>query len=157
MTDFGKYIYSICCVSVICAIIKAISSQTGVQKAMISMLCGVCLVITVISPLMILHLRDYTDIMDDFAYSAEEISQMGYENYQTELRDSIKTHVEAYILNKAQSHAVHLQVEVTLSDDDMPIPVSVCLYGQISPYAKQRMQNMIEQDLGIKKENQQWN
>ena len=119
-------------------------------------MCGAYLVLSILTPIRDLHLTDYENELEDFSLSAEYISQQGYETYRSQLRDSIKANVEAYILDKAQSQAVHLQVEVTLSDDDIPFPVSVILSGQIAPYAKLQMQRIIENELNIPKENQQW-
>jgi hypothetical protein len=45
---------------------------------------------------------------------------------------------------------------VTLSDELPPVPVEVRLSGDISPYIKTRLQSILEDDLGISKENQIW-
>jgi hypothetical protein len=59
-------------------------------------------------------------------------------------------------LDKAQALNTALEVEVTLSDDEIPIPVKVRLSGKVSPYAKGRLQQIISEELGIERENQIW-
>ena len=68
--------------------------------------------------------------------------------------DIITAQVEAYILDKAALYQAPVTVDVTL--DEEGTPVSVRLSGAVSPYAKTRLSEMMETDLGIKKEAQQW-
>ena len=72
------------------------------------------------------------------------------------LAQFIKERTQSYILDKAQSLNAVLDVEVTLSDDEIPVPVKVCITGKVSPYARGRLENLIIEDLGIEKENQIW-
>jgi hypothetical protein len=72
------------------------------------------------------------------------------------IRASIKARSEAYILDKAAELALSVEVEVTLSNDEIPLPVSVRVSGKASNYAKSRLQAIITQDLGINKEHQVW-
>ena len=47
-------------------------------------------------------------------------------------------------------------VEVTLSQDDPPVPEYVEIFGEISPYIKLRLEELIQEELNIAKENQRW-
>jgi hypothetical protein len=49
-----------------------------------------------------------------------------------------------------------VEVEVTLSDDSTQVPCAVTITGMVSPYLKQRLSEMIEEDLQIKREDQHW-
>ena len=49
-----------------------------------------------------------------------------------------------------------LTVEVMLSLDEVPVASSVQLQGNISPYARQALQQWLQDDMGIPKEHQQW-
>lgn len=71
-------------------------------------------------------------------------------------RTIIKEKACAYILDKAETLRTTLAVEVVLSNDEIPIPESVYLSGQVSPFAKQQLQHLIETELGIPKERQIW-
>lgn len=73
-----------------------------------------------------------------------------------ELRTIIKSRVEAYILDKAESYGAKLKVEVMLSEDQVPVPMSVRITGSISPYGKKMVTQLIREDLGIASEEQVW-
>ena len=49
-----------------------------------------------------------------------------------------------------------LDVEVTLNDDDPPVPCGVKITGSISPYSKEMLSSFIANDLSIAKEDQIW-
>ena len=70
------------------------------------------------------------------------------------MADIIKAETEAYILDKASQLNVELSVEVTIDEEN--IPTAVTLSGEVSPYARRQLQEIIESDLGIAKENQRW-
>ena len=46
--------------------------------------------------------------------------------------------------------------DIILSDDDIPAPVAARIKGNVSPFAKSKLMDMMEKDLGISKERQQW-
>ena len=91
----------------------------------------------------------YNDLVTDAVAEGEQQTK-------TALARLIKQRTCAYILDKAQALNVALEVEVTLSDDDIPVPEAVRLKGKVSPYAKGRLQTIIAEDLGIEKERQTW-
>jgi hypothetical protein len=45
---------------------------------------------------------------------------------------------------------------VTLSDGQPQTPCAVTISGMVSPYLRQRLTDLIEEDLQIKKEDQHW-
>lgn len=70
--------------------------------------------------------------------------------------ESIIAGTEAYILEKTKAMNVDLNVEVELSEDEVPMPAGVKLIGKVAPYAKSVLSDMIERDLNIPKECQIW-
>ena len=72
------------------------------------------------------------------------------------LSELIKRETEAYILKQAQVFNANISVEIILSDDAMPVPEYVRISGQIAPYAKMQLINIIERELGVAEENQVW-
>ena len=65
----------------------------------------------------------------------------------------IKANTETYILDKATTMEVELNVEVTL---DGLIPKKVILQGAVSPYTRASLSDWIAQQLGIPREAQIW-
>ena len=94
-------------------------------------------------------MRSYND-------DAQQAIQSGVADTSNTLKQIIKDKTEAYILDKAASLGVDLQVDVILSDTAPPLPVEVLLIGAASPYAKAQLSTMIADELGIAKEAQRW-
>ena len=64
---------------------------------------------------------------------------------------------ETYILDKAQAMGLSLEAEVTLRlQDRYPVPWSVSLRGTVNAAQKQQLEALLEQDLGIPPERQEW-
>jgi stage III sporulation protein AF len=72
------------------------------------------------------------------------------------LADIIKDRTEAYILDKAAAMGAAITVVVSVSGDEPPVPLGVEISGPVSPYMKLRLEEMIQEDLNIAKENQVW-
>lgn len=112
--------------------------------------------ITVISPFLKLQISDFSKYLEDLERNAESFVEEGQLAASIEKSLIITQETESYILDKASSLGISVEVQVNLSDTDEQIPSSVILTGDASPYAKQRLQQMIEEDLGISEENQLW-
>lgn len=68
----------------------------------------------------------------------------------------IKEETEAYIQDKAEELGAQIRAEITLSEDDFPIPVSVVIRGSPAEHIRGRLQRILETDVGIEKENITW-
>ena len=62
----------------------------------------------------------------------------------------------SYILEKAKAYDARLEGAVTVDDSAVPAPCAVRIQGSISPYGRQQLQRIIQEDLGIKLEAQEW-
>lgn len=156
MEDIKIYLLGIVGAAVICGIITRFVGEKGTQGAMVKLIAGLFLTFTVIRPIANIRLDGWSDFADLYSDSGVEAAAAGERMTKDALRSSIKAQTEAYILDKAAALALNLEVDVTLSDDEIPIPATVRLSGKSSPYAKLRLQAIITQDLGIDKEHQIW-
>ena len=68
----------------------------------------------------------------------------------------IKMQTEAYISNKAESMGADIDVVVQLSEQEPIVPISVSITGDVSPYIKSRLQQIISNDIGLCEEALQW-
>ena len=89
-------------------------------------------------------------------YEAEETRDDGIESASSAMADIIKQQTEAYILDKAVSLGVNIDVNVKMSDTNPPVPKEVILSGNVSPYMKNKMIQYITANIGISEENQRW-
>ena len=142
--------------ALVCALVTRLVKDKGTAGASVKLITGLFMVFTVVSPVSGLSLSGIDIWSGEFSDTAALIAAEG-EQYSAEaVAAVIKTRTEAYILDKALALELQLQVEVVLSEDDIPVPAMVRISGKASPYARARLQQIIEEDLQIDKENQIW-
>lgn len=150
------YLISIVAAALVCGIAQKILGDKGTVGLMGKLICGVFLALTLITPLRSVRIQNPESITYLYSKEAERASADGEKQAKEALADGIKARTEAYILDKAAAMDVALAVEVTLDDSQIPAPKSVWLSGAVSPYVKQRLTKIIQDDLGVDKEHQTW-
>ena len=154
MTPLAEYILSVISASVMGVIICSFFDDKSAISAVVKVIFGLFITFVVVNPLVQLDFSGIEDYMEHMTLEGLEVASVG-ENMAREAEgEIIKSRVQAYILDKADSFGTRLNAEVVLDQEN--IPVLVELYGNISPYAKIKMTEMITEDLGIEKENQRW-
>lgn len=155
MGDVYQYILSVSVAAMICAIIKSLTGKDSGYSAVVSLLCGVFIAATIISPLLDLQLPDLGVHISDVAEDAEEITALSSNTSNNELREIIKEQTEAYVLDKAASLNTKVSVDITLAEEE-PIPVSAVITGDIAPYNKSVLSQYLEDTIGIPEVAQIW-
>lgn len=153
MDSLRQYVVSVVCAALIFSLLSGLTSK-GHTKDLVRFLCGLFLTITVIQPISRLDINSLIEFSVPYTMEAEEAALTGEIMAGNTVTDIIKAESEAYILDKAKQLHAELEINVTLSDEQ--IPVSAEINGQISPYAREKMETILETDLGITKENQIW-
>lgn len=157
MEKIGQYLLSVAVAALICGILSALVGKKTTGGALVKLLCGLFLVATVISPWAQVQLDDLTSYLDSLTLDANTITSAGVEIAAEEEAAIIKSKLEAYILDKADSLGLDLAVDVTLEEIQPYLPHTVTLTGTVSPYAKQVLSQYIADDLGIPEAYQLWN
>jgi hypothetical protein len=101
-------------------------------------------------------MTDFQDLMDHAQIDASVFVQEGQYAYQSEMNKLIIDQTQAYIMDKAVSLGMSICVEVVLADQTTPSIDSIKIVGNASPYAKQRMLQIIQEDVGITQEQVVW-
>lgn len=153
MQQFGRYVVSLTAAALVSGILLSMFPK-GVIRWLIQLVCGVFLTITALSPLTDVAIPDFSERIPDYRSRGEALSCMGENLAREETRVRIKQILEAYILDKAATAQAEITAEISVSDDG--IPESVILTGTFSGDARQQLEAVITNDLGIPKENQQW-
>lgn len=156
MEDLRNYLLSVFSAAIVCAIIMRLMGKKGTHAALTKLIAGLFLAFTVIYPIADIRIGDLSDLTSSYSDSASQAAAAGQSLTRENIAASIKAQTEAYILDKATALNTHLEVVVTLSEDDIPCPKAVRLAGSVSPYAKAQLQMIIAEDLGIAKESQIW-
>ena len=152
MPETREYIISICATALICSLITPFLKKRPVG----GMLPGLLLILTVLQPLLRIPLPSMDHLTEQYRYDAQRAVAVGEENSHLTISEIIKSKTAAYILQKADTLGLQLSVDVALTEDVIPIPQSVSIVGAAAPYAKKQLQELIQRDLGIAKENQVW-
>lgn len=153
MEKLSGHILSIVAAAMIVGILAGFLDQKSGASALIRLMGGLFLAFTVISAGTKLDFTGISDFFQQFEMDGLAASASGENLAREEMDAIIKSEVESYILDKARDLQGELTVEVTLRDS---IPVGARLQGNISPYGRARLEDMMEEDLGIAKEAQQW-
>ena len=151
-----QYLLSVVAAAIISGIVTKLLGSKGTQGTVGKLVAGLFLAFTIISPLRSVHIGDLSSVTAPYSSAAGMAVEDGKNQTLQAMQASIKEGCEAYILDKAQSLDVELEVVVTVSDDDIPTPASIQLSGNVSPNAKNKLIGIITEDLGIPKEAQQW-
>ena len=156
MDIIRQYLLSILSAGLVCSVIMGMTEGKGTTATLAKLMAGLFLTLTVLHPISEIRFGDISDLTGPYTNAAHEAAERGSLLAQETMAQSIKTKTEAYILDKAKALNTLLEVEVTLTGDDVPCPKTVRLVGNISPYAKAQLQKIIAEDIGIAKENQLW-
>lgn len=146
----ARYGLTVIGAAMVLGILKTIGGKTKVLE----WAGGLFLALVMLQPLGDFDFTDITAYMEGFSLEGQRTAAMGRLQGDEAYRAVIKSELEAYILDKAVGLGADLQVEVVLQDEGLP--ESVRLLGDVSPAAKARLSQIIEEDLAIAKENQLW-
>lgn len=153
MNLLAQYALSVTAAAIVLAVICSLAGQ-GAMGAVVKLVAGLFMALTVLSPLLKLQLPDWQDWSCVFAIDAEDAANTGQAMANEAQAGIITERVEAYIEDKAAVLGAAPEVAVRL--DAEGIPVGVTLTGEVSSYAKEKLTRIIANDLGIGEENQQW-
>ncbi len=150
-----QYVMSVTACGILCGMILKLVPKNA-SRDLIKILCGMALVFTLIDPLEGLRGEnlDLSNILENT--SGKEYTSAGIYESRLSLEAIIRKQVEAYILEKAEEIEADIQVKVYLSGDEYPIPEAVVVQGEVSAQAKEKLEKILEKDLGIAKEFQTW-
>lgn len=152
MKDFlATVIYA----ALICTVLSAISPKKSASGKLITMLIGIFFILSLLKPLLRL---DYSTLgMTNFPDSnSETFVEDGVNSSSQMLRQVITERTCAYVMEKAASLGMQVSVSIDVTDDTMPVPCSATIQGAVSPYQRERLSYILENELNIPKERQKW-
>ena len=156
MNPLSEYILSVTSAAILFCVLQILLDKKSSSAVLLRFIGGLFLTFTVIAPIVDIDLDIMFDLPLTFVQEADAIAADGYESAQSQLSAVIKQECEAYILDKARTYQIEPDIEITLSNDDTPIPTHVQLSGSITPYAKESLEMWIAKEMGIPEENQIW-
>lgn len=156
MDQMRQYVLSVAAAAILVGILTDLTNKKDTAGVLLRLIAGLFLAFTVLRPVVSLDVMDVRSYIAAFSQDGDMAVAEG-ENLALDTYCSyIKSETEAYILDKAEGYGAALSVEVYLDEGETPVPVGVRIQGDVSPYAKACLREMMEEDLGIMKENQLW-
>ncbi len=115
---------------------------------------GIFLLATGLRPFGIFEFSQWDNPIERYRGQAEHIAMQAQQDAQSQLEAQIQGQTQEYILDKANTLGMSLEIQVEL--DDRFLPWQVTLKGPVSPYARQQLKEVLEEELGIPEERQVW-
>lgn len=154
----GDWIRSIAAAALIASLAMALTPKGKVQRVL-KVVCGVLLIIAIISPLTDGGTENISVDLAEYRAKADKIADTAEENDMNLSRGIIEREFEEYILDKASEIGVFLQsadVTVEWGTDGYWYPCEVTLEGEITTGDRNRLSAVIESELGIPTDRQNW-
>jgi len=153
MQGIQAYILAVIGSVLICSLVFEVAKNTYAKET-IKLICGMFITLMIIYPFIRIDMLSMEEFSAFMELDTETAALQGKDMVNEVLHDHIKYKVEAYILEKAEWWNGKITADVILNQENIPVKVTV--NGEISPYGKQYLERIIEEDLGITKENQTW-
>ena len=153
MNLFVEYVLSLTAAAMISGILLSVLPE-GASRQVVRMACGIFLAVTALSPMTRFQLPDLDRMLQDQMNMAQAVAGRGEAMAETERLSLIKQGLEAYILDKAGALGIRITPEVAL--DTRGIPTKIRITGPVSEPERRQLEALIEEHLGIPKEDQQW-
>ena len=150
-----QYFLSVICSAILCGIVTGFLEKKGASGKILKLICGAFLTFTVIRPIADVRLDEFSFFTDQIMEDAAYASELGENRSREAMASIIKLETEAYILDKASLWEEELTVTVTL--DEELIPCGAVLTGVLPKSKMAEVERILEEDLGIPKEEQIWN
>ena len=156
MEGVREYLLSVTAGAILCGLLGSLAGEKGSFAGLYKLISGIFLCFLVISPLTKVQIRDFANMAENLMEQGRIAAQEGEESSDHTLRQIITDETRAYIMDKARSYGAEIQVEITLSREDPPLPEYCTIQGTVSPYVKQQLKKILVTDLGIPEENHTW-
>ena len=155
MNSFFSYFYSLCAAVLLCGLLCRLL-RGSFAADLIRLLSGLVVLLVMIRPLSGKPGIPLNGFLPRNEPDSESYILQGREAADDALTEIITQNLEAYILDRARSMGFDLTVKVILSDTRPPVPIGLKLCGELSPYSKLMMEEILVEELNIPKENLQW-
>lgn len=155
MDTIRQHMLSIITISVLCGII-VLFFQGSNHAGVIKMIAGMMIALTLLKPFADGDELKLDCFLNTISYDSSLAVQQGIEAAESANSVYIKEAMESYICNKAEAMNVKIDAEVSLANDTLKIPKHITIAGNISPYLKRQLVNIISTDLGITEDQQTW-
>lgn len=151
-----EYILSICAAAILCAIAVRLPGKDALTGKALRIVTGLFMLFTLLRPFADIRLDRWDGYFGSYQDSAASAVADGEAYAYDAVCRGIKEQLGAYILDKAASLGAELTVEITLLEGMPPELTEIILCGEISPYAKSQLTDILIRELGLEDEELRW-
>lgn len=155
MESLRLYLQSILASALVCSVILMFP-LSGTAKEITRLICGLVMSISVITPLRDYDFTALPNSVFDISFDANTLTEEGKDSARNAMAQIIKTEAETYIQNKAAELGVDLSATIRIREDDLPIPISATIYGEVTDSFRTLLEKILFSELGIAKEDIRW-
>lgn len=155
MVSIREYAISVIAAALLCSVITDLLQNTA-AKGPVKLICGMVLTIVVAAPLWNVDLRYPLEFSTALSDAADAAVRDGEALSREALYQVIKQETQAYIQDKAAQLGADLSIRIDLSEEDLPLPQRAVISGRITTEGKRQLQQILQTQLGIAKENVLW-
>ena len=153
MEVLRTWLFGLTAVSLLLALAEALVSQEGIRRVL-RLAGGVLMIVVLLQPVVQIDLEDLSLSLEAYQQEVETLTEEYAQQQETQLSAGIEAELASYIWDKAQALGLDCQVSVTVETgaDGVPAARSVDITGEYS----EALSEIIEKDLGVPREQQNW-
>ena len=156
MTEIRTYLLSVSISAIFVCLVTSIIPEGRVKKAA-SYIGNMLLLLTVLSPVVRLDEQIVQSAVSRIERQMQTVQMHTSSDPSQRMNALIKERCETYILDKAMDLGMAIEVSVTTQTDQVcPQPNGAAIVGDYSLMQQERLAEILEEDLGIPREEQQW-
>lgn len=156
MEAVREYILCVSAAALLCAIAGKLPGKDALPGKAIRIVMGLFMLFTLLRPFSDIRLGKSPELFGSFTQSASAAVAEGEEHAYSAISAVIKQQLGAYILDKAAVYDGALSLDIRLSEEMPPKLLGVTLEGDISPYGKRQLTDILTRELGLKAEELTW-
>ena len=153
MALLRTWLFGLTAVSALLALAESMVAQDSIRRVL-RLAGGVLMIVVLLQPVARIDLSDVNLSLDAYRQEVADLEQSYARQQETQLAAGIEEELASYIEDKARQLGLDCQVSVTtaVGEDGIPLPRSITVTGAYS----EALCQIIETDLGIPQENQNW-
>lgn len=152
-----QWLLGVACAAMAAALCQSLLPEGG-GKRICRLAGGLALLLAAVHPLLGLDADDLNRLAGTLPAAAQGYSQALEEENDLIYQSIIERKSAAYILDKAETLGISCQVEVKCRDDqaEIPSPYSVLVWGRWTQEQRSRLEEILQEDLGIPPQRQRF-
>ena len=155
METIRGYLISLVAVCMIAVLASVLLHGSPINK-FVRLIGGIRVLLVAVSPLLTVNTERLSERLEEICGSYAFDTDSVAEERRSFLSEHIMQTTETYIENKAAELGAANQAEVTLTNDEYPVPNKVKIIGTLTVEQIESLAAYLTDSLGIAPENQEW-